>query len=217
MVRDKYPDKSQVMAVGTTYSDIPMLNAADVGVFCTNFKDNPLLPWSDIRTSDMTFIPKLVLEQGIAFTHQVDLSIYYMFYKSMVLTMPLFFYNWYSSMTGQSIYDSVLLFLFDLLFTLLPIFSINFSQPFLRECINVFPAIYVENRAKKVEIVRKFIMRVLIEGLVHSVIIFYFCLYHICTAYDSKAIPSDFGILSLSIMITVVIVVNIKVRLYSTV
>ena len=214
MARDKFSNENQVMAIGTSYSDIPMLNSADIGVFCTNFKENSLLPWGDIKTSDLTKLQKMLLEQGVAFTHQIDHSIYYLFYKSVALTMPLFYYNWFSSMTGTSIYDSVLLFLFNFIFTLLPILSLSFDQPFSKEYIQAFPAFYAESRSKKLHPVKKFIVRVWVEGMVHSTLVFYFCLYHICYCADARANPGDFGILSLVIVMSLIFIVNFKVRLH---
>mmetsp|Transcript_34495 Transcript_34495/g.31184 ORF Transcript_34495/g.31184 Transcript_34495/m.31184 type:complete len:104 (-) Transcript_34495:2529-2840(-) len=102
-----------------------------------------------------------------------------MFYKSIATTLPLFFYNWFSSLTGTSIYDSVLLFLFYFLFTLLPVISFSFERPFPTEYILMFPALYGESRYKKTFLYKKFILRALIEGILHASLVFYVSLYHV--------------------------------------
>ena len=211
MAKEKFSNKTQVMAIGATYSDIPMLNTADIGIFCTNFKENSFLPWADIKTSEICNIPNLLLEQGVAFTHQIDHTIYYLFYKSVVLTLPLFYFNWFSSMTGTSIYDSVVLFLFNSLFTLLPILCLSLDQPFSKEYIQAFPAFYAESRSKKLHLVKKFILRVWVEGLVHATLVFYLCLYHVSFSTDKYADPGDIGILSLTIVMSLVFIVDFKV------
>ena len=213
MAKKKFSDKSHVMAVGSTYTDVPMLNAADIGVFCTNFQENNFLPWADIKTSDMCNLPKLLLEQGVSFTHQIDHSIYYLFYKSVALTLPLFYYNWFCSMTGTSVYDSVVLFLFNFLFTFLPILCLTVDQPFSKEYIQAFPAFYAESRYKKLHLVKKFILRVVVEGVIHATLIFYLSLYHISYSTDKYAYPGDLGMLSLSLIISLVFVVDFKVRI----
>lgn len=211
MAKAKFSSKTQVMAIGATYSDIPMLNAADIGVFSTNFNENSFLPWADFKTSDIVSLPKLLLEQGVAFTYQIDDSIYYQFYKSVALSLPLFYYNWYSSMTGTPIYDSVLLFLFNFLFTILPLLSLSLDQPFSKEYINMFPAFYAESRSKKLHLIKKFILRVVIEGVVHATLVFYLCLYHVCDSADSHADPGDLGMLSIVMVMSLVFIVDFKV------
>jgi soluble P-type ATPase len=57
------------MSIGTTLSDVLMCNTADVGVITTNFKENPLIPWSDIKISDITKIGTLLFKKGVAFSH----------------------------------------------------------------------------------------------------------------------------------------------------
>ena len=211
MIQHKFSNKKHVMAVGTTYSDILMTNAADVGVITTNFKENQLIPWGDITVSDIAKVISLLLKKGVTFTHQIDHTVYYLYYKSIAMSLPLFYYNWYASMTGTSLYDSVLLFLLYFLFTMMPLITLSFEKPFPSEYILMYPALYGESRYKKTYVYKKFILRAVIEGVLHSALVFYFSLYHIDRSVSSKGETTDLGVTSLFNIVSLVLIVNFKV------
>jgi phospholipid-translocating ATPase len=212
MIKDKFAQHTYVMCIGTNYTDLSMIHVADIGVIVTNFrKDHKILPpWGDIIVSDLTKVKHLLLKNGIKISHQIDSTLYYLFYKSIAITLPLFYFNWFSTMTGTSIYDSVLLFLLFFLFTTLPLIAFSFEKPFSLNYAFAYPGLYSESRYKKTHLFKKFILRAVLEGCIHSTVIFYIGLYHVGRSMSPEGLTADLVMVSLFFVISLVFVINFK-------
>ena len=214
LVKEKFVEKPQVLAIGNSYSDVQMMNCADVGICVTN-KRTRNIPTADLMVSDIQDLDELLIRYGMRFSQQLDSTIYHLYYRSIIFILPQFYFNWYASNTGTSIYSSLLIFLYNFLFTLLPVLTLSSDQPFSAANVKTFPALYVEGKSKKQYLTRKFVLRAALEGFLHSVVLFYISVYTIERTITRDGQPATLGLATLGIYLPVQIVANFKVsRIY---
>ena len=212
LIKEKIAERPQVMAIGSSYSDVLMMNTADVGI-CVSNKRSSNVPVADLVVSDINNLDKLLLHYGMRFSQQIDSMIYHLYYRSILFILPQFYFNWYASNTGTSIFGSLIIFLFNFLFTLLPALSLSTDYPISKAYIDAFPGLYAEGKSKKQYLTRKFVLRAAMEGFLHSLCLFYLAVYIIEKTITTDGDPASLGLVAFGIYFPVQMVANTKVPL----
>ena len=75
-----------------------------------------------------------------------------MFYKSALLGMQLFYFNWYCAYTGTTLFDSLFVFSFSFLLAVPSLVVVGFlDEPLSSAVLSRFPALHIDGqRARRI-------------------------------------------------------------------
>lgn len=120
LLKENFSFRPTVMAIGDGNNDIPMIQAADVGIGI-NFGKGLLSSYSDINIRHFSVLKDLLLIHGNNCYRNISKAILLHFYTSILLAVTLLIYNFYADISFISIFNSSQLILFVLIFTTVPI------------------------------------------------------------------------------------------------
>ena len=86
-----------------------------------------------------------------------------------------------------------------------------FDVPVSEGILKVFPALYCEGLLKKRFIARRFILKAVIDALLHSLLIFYLEFYGITRSASPEGLTGGLNTFSITILITLILVCNLKI------
>ncbi|CAG9315347.1 unnamed protein product [Blepharisma stoltei] len=113
--------KPLVLAIGSSNSDIAMIQEADVGIGIKGKEDNHAKNFCEIAISHFALLKELILVHGHWNYSRMSRAILLYFYKNFILTVITFGYVFISDFSGTSIFNSGLLVGYNLLYTTFPL------------------------------------------------------------------------------------------------
>lgn len=108
------------LAIGDGANDVSMINMADVGVGISGQEGMQAVMASDFAIARFHFLEKLLLVHGHWCYNRLARFSAFMFYKSLMSTMTLFWFNLYSGYSGSTHIDSLLLLFVHVLYCAFP-------------------------------------------------------------------------------------------------
>ncbi len=120
LIKKKLPG-ARTLSIGDGANDVPMIQAAHVGVGISGQEGLQAVNASDYAFAQFRFLQKLLLCHGRYNYWRMSLVTTYLFYKSIVWGVPLATYCFFNSWSGQFFYDYVTSNLWALFYTSLPI------------------------------------------------------------------------------------------------
>eukprot|EP00658_Telonema_sp_P-2_P078231 TRINITY_DN7281_c0_g1_i2.p1 TRINITY_DN7281_c0_g1~~TRINITY_DN7281_c0_g1_i2.p1 ORF type:complete len:465 (-),score=88.95 TRINITY_DN7281_c0_g1_i2:54-1325(-) len=123
-IRDSFIPKSITLAIGDGANDVSMIQSAHVGIGISGLEGLQAARASDYSIAQFRFLLRLLLVHGRWNYNRISKLIVFSFYKNMSLYMTQFVYSFFNLFTGQSLYDSWALAMYNLAFTALPIMAI---------------------------------------------------------------------------------------------
>ncbi len=120
LVKDKLPG-ARTLSIGDGANDVPMIQAAHVGVGISGQEGLQAVNASDYAFAQFCFLQKLLLCHGRYNYWRMSLVTTYLFYKSIVWGVPLAVYCFFNSWSGQFFYDYITSNFWALFYTSLPI------------------------------------------------------------------------------------------------
>ncbi|EGR27982.1 hypothetical protein IMG5_185650 [Ichthyophthirius multifiliis] len=217
-----------VCAIGDGYKDTQMMKNADISIeivescpqshteFCTGEQFHVLSNGGDIQLSQIKDIKDLILLEGVNNFFQTQNLIYFLFYKSLLFGLSLFYFNWYSSFLGTSMFESMWVFLYDFIFNAGTVILYGlYDTPFQKIVLQIFPSLYVSGLVEKQRVLSNFVLQSVLEGLFQGTLIYYVSIYIVSRSLSIDGYNSDFGIMSLVIIYSVILVFNFKIILTS--
>ncbi|KAF3480417.1 phospholipid-transporting ATPase 1 [Arthroderma uncinatum] len=135
--------KALLLAIGDGANDVSMIQAAHVGVGISGMEGLQAARSADIAIGQFRYLRKLLLVHGSWSYQRVSKVILYSFYKNIVLYMTQFWYAFENSFSGQVIYESWTLSLYNVLFTVLPPFAMGIFDQFISaRLLDRYPQLY---------------------------------------------------------------------------
>ena len=113
----------RTLAIGDGANDCNMIQTANVGVGLYGKEGTRAAEVSHYSIGEFCLLWKLLLYHGRLNYIRISEMILYFFYKNMVFTMPQFVYSFFNMGSGQSVYLSWSITLYNMIFTLLPIIT----------------------------------------------------------------------------------------------
>ncbi|OEH78017.1 phospholipid-translocating p-type flippase subfamily [Cyclospora cayetanensis] len=105
------------LAIGDGANDCNMIQAADVGVGLRGEEGMQAFNTSDYGLSQFRFLQPLLLVHGRWNYRRISRLVLYMFYKNLVLVLPMFFYGAFSLFSSQKFYFEYLYQMYNVVFT----------------------------------------------------------------------------------------------------
>lgn len=109
------------MAIGDGANDVNMIVAAHVGIGIKGVEGQQAARASDYSFGEFRHLQRLLFYHGRECYRRNGTLVLYNFFKNMVLVMPQFWFAIENAFSAISLYDSILLQVFNLLFASAPI------------------------------------------------------------------------------------------------
>lgn len=114
------------LAIGDGANDVAMIQEADVGVGIAGVEGRQAVMSSDYSFGQFRFLSRLLLVHGRWAYRRLAEMIANLFYKNVVFTLTLFWYDFHNNFDGSYLFDYTYITLFNLAFTSLPVIFMGF-------------------------------------------------------------------------------------------
>ena len=211
IIKSINPEKS-TLSIGDGANDVGMILEADIGIGIQGIEGTEACSASDYVLTQFHHLQKLLLFHGRESYRRNSYYIIYEFYKNVVFTSPFIYFGFISFFSGESFYDPMLIQLFDMLYSDLPMFYFAiFDKEYETEEYTKRPELYIQGICNKCFNNRIF-WKNMILGYIEGLIIILFC----CFLYEYNIEGyTDNDIISVGEVVFsgVVIAINVKALL----
>jgi len=108
IVRQSCTPKPLTLAIGDGANDVGMIQRAEVGVGISGREGLQAANAADFSISQFRFLKRLLLVHGRWDYRRMTKVVLYSFYKNVVITLSLFYFNALTSFSGTSFYESLI-------------------------------------------------------------------------------------------------------------
>ena len=213
LVKNNFAFRPVTLAVGDGNADIPMIQAADVGIGIMSKEGSQAKSHSDIGIEHFSLLKELLLLHGHWNYSRMSRSVLLFIYKNVLLIIVTFAYIFISDYSGESIFSSSLIVGFNIGFTSLPILALGvFDEDLRGEKIYEKPEIYSQGLDQSLFGWRRMLYYTLL-AIVDGIIIPCFFIYNGFTIVNDLGMTQDQTVLGTSMYIVVVFAVLIQIAL----
>ncbi|KAI7824825.1 hypothetical protein BC939DRAFT_396404 [Gamsiella multidivaricata] len=164
---------SILLAIGDGANDVSMIQAAHVGVGISGLEGLQAARSADFAISQFRYLKKLLLVHGAWSYQRLSKLILFSFYKNICLYTTQFWYAFYNGFSGQTVYESWTISLFNIALTVLPPLSLGiFDQYVSARMLDRYPQMYMLGQKSEFFNVRTF-WGWASNAIYHSVILFF--------------------------------------------
>ncbi|KAI9748069.1 MAG: c-5 sterol desaturase, partial [Chaenotheca gracillima] len=178
------------LSVGDGANDVAMIQEADVGVGIAGEEGRQAVMSSDYAIGQFRFLQRLVLVHGRWSYRRLGETIANFFYKNIVWTIALFWYQLYNNFDGSYLYEYTYVLLYNLAFTSLPIILQGILDQDVSDKVSLaVPQLYRRGIERKEWTQLKFWVY-MIDGIYQSLICFFmpYLLFSPATAVTSNGL-----------------------------
>ncbi|GLD99339.1 hypothetical protein PINS_up008058 [Pythium insidiosum] len=173
LIRDFEPE-SITLAIGDGANDVGMIQAAHIGVGISGQEGTQAVNASDYAIAQFRFLQRLLFVHGRWAYRRVAKLMSYMLYKNVTYVLTTFWFGCFCGFSGQPLIIDIAAQSFNLIYTSLPLvlFAV-FDQDVSSEAAEKFPQLYKLGQ-KNVLLARRVFWPWILNGIWHSLIIFFF-------------------------------------------
>jgi phospholipid-translocating ATPase len=164
------------LAIGDGANDVAMIREAHVGVGILGKEGRQAARSSDYSIGRFEFLAPLLLVHGQRNYWRIAYTIQYFFYKELVFILPVIYYCAWSLFSAQTLYESWLMMLYNVVFTSAPILVFGiFEQEIPYDKLLDYSRVYRSRVGTSTLSWREFVVWSL-AGLVQGTLCFFFYL-----------------------------------------
>ncbi|KAL1833903.1 hypothetical protein ACET3Z_003554 [Daucus carota] len=135
------------LAIGDGANDVGMIQEADIGIGISGMEGMQAVMASDFSLPQFRFLERLLIVHGHWCYKRISKMILYFVYKNVAFGLTLFYYEIYTSFSGQVLYDDWYLVMFNVLLTSLPVIALGvLEQDVSADTCLQFPALYQQGQ-----------------------------------------------------------------------
>ncbi|CAH2075970.1 unnamed protein product, partial [Iphiclides podalirius] len=180
------PERPITAAIGDGANDISMIQEAHVGFGIFGKEGHQAARSADFAFTKFSMVKKMLLVMGHWYYQRLATLIHYFFYKNLVLGNLMLFFQVHTAFSTQSIFDSMYLTCYNLVFTSVPCLVLAVTdQRYPADLLMKNPTLYREIRKNKLMSWWQFVAWIL-TALYHSVVIYGFSKLLFYTAVISR-------------------------------
>ncbi|KAF8927612.1 hypothetical protein BGZ58_010284 [Dissophora ornata] len=162
-----------LLAIGDGANDVSMIQAAHVGVGISGLEGLQAARSADFAISQFKYLKKLLLVHGAWSYQRLSKLILFSFYKNICLYMTQFWYAFYNGFSGQTVYESWTISLYNVVLTVLPPLTLGiFDQYVSARMLDRYPQMYMLGQKSEFFNVKTF-WGWASNAIFHSVLLFF--------------------------------------------
>ncbi|XP_049532124.1 phospholipid-transporting ATPase IF isoform X1 [Anopheles darlingi] len=200
-------------AIGDGANDVSMIQEAHVGLGIVGREGRQAAACADYAFAKFCMVKRLLFVHGHYSSARLTTLVQYFFYKNLVFMGIQLMFQIHSMFSTQSVFDSVFLTLYNVVYTAVPVLITAITeQPYPEETLTQRPELYQKVAGNKQYGWQHFLAWTL-QGIYHFLVIFYFnyAIWQINEAiYVNWPGLSSFACFGTSLMTHIVILVNLK-------
>ncbi|KAL4376317.1 hypothetical protein GQ457_02G020290 [Hibiscus cannabinus] len=201
------------LAIGDGANDVGMLQEADIGVGINGVEGMQAVMASDFAIAQFRFLERLLLVHGHWCYRRISMMICYFFYKNITFGFTLFWFEAYTSFSGQPAYNDWYLSSYNVFFTSLPVIALGvFDQDVSARLCLKHPLLYQEG-VRNLLFNWVLILGWMFNGLLSSIIIYFITTNSTVGAFRKDGPVVDYSILGMTMYTCVVWTVNCQMAL----
>ncbi|CDJ64673.1 adenylate and guanylate cyclase catalytic domain-containing protein, putative [Eimeria necatrix] len=186
LVKKRLTPQPITLAIGDGSNDVPMLQEASVGVAIRTERGTSVAGFADFAISEFRFLQRLLFVHGRLNFLRISKVILWTFFKSILLSFPVFLFQPSAFWSAVELFDPVLYMLANFLWTVLPAIVYSFSEQDLPEhLLPSIPVLYTLGRRRLYFNGFTFSFWT-VEGIIYSLLTYYILQ---AAWMDSNAIP----------------------------
>lgn len=142
----KSEERPVCAAIGDGANDVSMIQEAHIGFGIMGKEGRQAVRCSDFAFGRFHFLKKVLLVHGHWYYVRVSTLVQYSFYKNLTFITPQVFFSIFSAFSTQTVYDSMILTMYNITFTSLPILVYGlFDQNIPADLLMSRPHLYKAN------------------------------------------------------------------------
>ena len=122
-------------SIGDGANDVSMIQEADVGLGIVGKEGRQAARCADFAFTNFSMVKKVLLVHGHYFSSRLALLVLYFFYKNLVFILVQMLFQRYNMFSSTSIYDSLYLTLYNMVYTALPVLFISLTEKVYPESV----------------------------------------------------------------------------------
>lgn len=115
-------------AIGDGANDVSMIQEAHIGIGIMGKEGRQAARCADFAFAKFGLLKRLLLVHGHYHTSRLTFLVLYFFYKNVIFMMIMFLFQFYSMFSSVSVYDSLFLTLYNVIYTSLPVYFISLTE-----------------------------------------------------------------------------------------
>lgn len=192
LVKNNFHFKPMTLAIGDGANDVSMIQEAHVGVGVCGKEGLQAVNSSDYAIARFKFLLPLLFIHGRNNYQRITKVILYSFYKNFILVLPMFLFSFYNFYSGTSLYDSWILISYNVVLTSVPIVIVgSIDKDLDQNTVLANPILYQDGIYSRL-FNAKIFLNMTFEAVLHSILIFFFCMVGGNFPIDNFGNPVDF-------------------------
>lgn len=168
------PEKPMTCSIGDGANDVSMIQEAHVGLGIFGKEGRNAALSADFAFAKFKFLKRILLVHGYLYYTRSANLVQYFFYKNLAFVICQFYYAFFNAFSVASLYDSVVLTMYNITFTAAPILLFGLCEQKVDiEKIESNPYLYMTIKKNKLLRTREFI-RWNALAIWHSLVAFFF-------------------------------------------
>ena len=174
MVRKTVKPAPLTLAIGDGANDVGMIQCAEVGVGISGKEGLQAVNSSDFAIAQFRYLRRLLLVHGRWDYRRMSKVVLYSFYKNVVITLTLMYYNALAAFSGTSFYESFIYSSYNFVLGLPIIFVGIMDRDISAATALAHPAVYAQGR-RNLDLNPTRMLLWIARAVVHSAVIFWLC------------------------------------------
>uniref|UniRef100_A0A182W5N6 Phospholipid-transporting ATPase n=1 Tax=Anopheles minimus TaxID=112268 RepID=A0A182W5N6_9DIPT len=161
-------------AIGDGANDVSMIQEAHVGLGIVGREGRQAARCADYAFAKFCMLKKLLLVHGHYFSTRLTVLVLYFFYKNLVFMGIQLYFQLHSLFSNQSVYDSVFLTLYNVVYTAIPVLVLALTEkPYQEQTLLNMPSLYQKVAGNK-QYAWKYFLGWMMIGMYHLSVIYFF-------------------------------------------
>ncbi|XP_022714556.1 probable phospholipid-transporting ATPase 4 [Durio zibethinus] len=205
------------LAIGDGANDVGMIQEADIGVGISGMEGMQAVMASDFSLPQFRFLERLLIVHGHWCYQRISKMVLYFVYKNVAFGLTLFYFELYTSFSGEVLYDDWYMTMFNVLLTSLPVIALGvLEQDVSSDVCLQFPALYQQG-PRNVHFKWSRIIGWILNGVVSSLVIFLANIYILSpSAYRQNGYVADISSLGAITYTCIIWTVNCQIALITS-
>ncbi|KAM5191914.1 phospholipid-transporting ATPase IC-like [Mantella aurantiaca] len=204
--------KAVTLSIGDGANDVSMIKTAHIGVGISGQEGMQAVMSSDYSFAQFRYLQRLILVHGRWSYIRMSKFLGYFFYKNFAYTLVHFWYALFCGFSGQTVYDTVFMTLYNLLYSSLPVIIVGLQDQDVNDKLSMqCPRLYIPGQKGQLFSYWRFLLS-LLYGILTSIAVFFipYGAFWQMVKQDGQ-VNSDYQTFAFTVATAVVIIVNLQI------